>query len=419
MTYIEFFDKTAIENVATCLAYVPDRVIFLSDNTKRIKKQIECYREVFAARGHNIEFEARAVSKSKLDEAINVLEKIVQDYEDCVFDITGGEELLMLALGFVCANHPEKKIQVHKVSVQNNKIYDYDRNGTTTYQASPQLSVAENIRIYGGRIVYESNGVVRTNTWDLNPQFRQDVAALWEICKGCGRFWNVQIGTFAAIETVGRVSADGLTTVATQFALKKYLDKHGFSYAKIKDILDPLMEQGFITKYEDSAEDVVTIRYKDSQVKRCLIRAGQVLEMKVFMAVNDVTDNEGNPVYQDAMNGVVIDWDGEFHNEAAGEEYDTENEVDIMLMHDIVPVFISCKNGQVTADELYKLQTISQRFGGEYAKKVLVATALDLLGDSAKYLRQRAVDMGITIIDDVQDITDETLLEKVKNLWDK
>lgn len=418
MTYVEFFDKTAIENVATCLAYMPDRVVFLSDNAKRCKKYIECYREVFQARGHNVEFEARGVSKTKLDEAIKALERVVTDYDDCIFDVTGGDELLMLALGIVCASHPEKKIQVHKVSVQNNKIYDYDRNGTTTYQASPSLTVSENIRIYGGRIVYETNGVERTNVWDLNEEFRQDVAQLWDLCKRSGRFWNVQIGTFASIETIGKKSADGLTTVTSQFALKKYLDKHGFSYAKIRDILDPLMEQGFITHFDDSGEDTITITYKNRQIKKCLIRAGQVLEMKVFIAVTDAKDDAGNPVYQDAMNGVVIDWDGEFHNELAGEAYDTENEVDIMLMHDIVPVFISCKNGQVTADELYKIQTISQRFGGDYAKKVLVATALDALGDASNYLRQRAEDMDIHIIDNIQDISDEELLSKVATLWD-
>jgi hypothetical protein len=208
---------------------------------------------------------------------------------------------------------------------------------------------------------------------------------------------------------------NGLLVSASIDKVEKELEK---PYGIDADFVNKLLEDGLLTHYTEEG-DKVYVGFKNEQVKRCLTVEGQVLELKVFFAVNDAKSEDGVPVYQDAMNGVVIDWDGEFHNKSAGEEYDTENEVDIMLMHDIVPVFISCKNGQVTADELYKLQTVSQRFGGDYAKKVLVATALDALGDSANYLRQRAEDMNIQIIDNIQEISDEALLQIVSTLWDR
>ena len=43
---------------------------------------------------------------------------------------------------------------------------------------------------------------------------------------------------------------------------------------------------------------------------------------------------------------------------------ETKNEIDVMLMRGVVPVFVSCKNGAVKMDELYKLDTVAQRFGG-------------------------------------------------------
>jgi hypothetical protein len=43
---------------------------------------------------------------------------------------------------------------------------------------------------------------------------------------------------------------------------------------------------------------------------------------------------------------------------------------------------------------------------------------LDALGDASNYLRQRAEDMDIHIIDNIQDISDEELLSKVATLWD-
>ena len=171
-----------------------------------------------------------------------------------------------------------------------------------------------------------------------------------------------------------------------------------------------------LTYFEDD-ETTVTISYKNEQVKKCLTKAGQALEMKIYVTAKDILDKDGTPVYDDALNGVVIDWDGEFHDESVEDEYDTENEIDIMLMHDIVPVFISCKNGIVTADELYKLNTVAERFGGQYSKKVLVATSISDFGEQGMYLRQRAKDMNIKLIEGVQDIDDVELEKKLRNIW--
>jgi len=34
MTFIEFFDKTCVENICACLSQIPERVIFLGDKKK-------------------------------------------------------------------------------------------------------------------------------------------------------------------------------------------------------------------------------------------------------------------------------------------------------------------------------------------------------------------------------------------------
>ena len=37
MTYIEFFDKIASENICACLTYVPDRVVYIGDSVKDVE----------------------------------------------------------------------------------------------------------------------------------------------------------------------------------------------------------------------------------------------------------------------------------------------------------------------------------------------------------------------------------------------
>ena len=141
MTYIEFFDESALENISTCLTNKPDRVIYIGNDLTLMNKHIDNYKKVLSARNFDIEFISKTVPRSKLESAINVLSDIVEQYDDCVFDITGGDEMYTLALGIVYANHPNRGIQIHKMNLKNNSVYDCDRDGKTVFKETPVLSV--------------------------------------------------------------------------------------------------------------------------------------------------------------------------------------------------------------------------------------------------------------------------------------
>jgi len=419
MTQIEFFDKTALENVSACLTYAPERVIYVGDRVKTINKHIEKYSRVLSDRGCNIELIPKGYEKGSMESAVRVLTEIVETYDDCVFDITGGEEILNLALGIVYASHPEKNIQIHKLNLRNNMVYDCDKDGICVYHDCPVLSVEENIRIYGGDVVYGDINSDDTYIWDLNEDFLKDIDIIWNICKEDVRYWNTVIGTLGAIDSVGQViNEETLTTVAKINAAYAYLKRHKGNYVFAKDILDRLSKFGLITHFaEDDKEGTVTVSFKNGQVKKCLTKAGQALEMKMFVTLKKLRNKEGNLMYSDVVNGVNIDWDGEFHDEKTENIYDTENEIDVLAMHNVVPIFISCKNGKVSSEELYKLSTVAERFGGPYSKKVLIATSIPSTGENGKYLRQRAKDMNIEIIEETQDIDDTELAKRLSELW--
>lgn len=420
MTYIEFFDKTAAENISACLSCPPKRVIYIGDNSKLMKKHIANYEQVFSARGQKIEFLFKTVSNSNLDNAVALLTEIVETYRDCVFDITGGDEMLILALGIVYAKNPDKNMQIHKFNLRSNAVYDCDKDGKTIYKDAPALSVDENIRIYGGKVAYGTVDESKTYQWDLTPDFLRDVALIWSVCRSVCRVsvrrWNWQICIFEAAEIVGAHGEDPLTTVASLSAMEQYLQQHKMNYRFFYAIISRLLKYGLLTYYEDT-ETTVTIAYKNEQVKKCLTKAGQALEMKVYITAKGILDKNGSPVYSDALQGVVIDWDGEFHDESTENDYNTENEIDILLMHGVVPVFISCKNGTVTSNELYKLNTVAERFGDRYAKKILVTTSISDFGDQGMYLRQRAKDMNIKIIEGVQNMEDAALGKELGGIW--
>ena len=94
--------------------------------------------------------------------------------------------------------------------------------------------------------------------------------------------------------------------------------------------------------------------------------------------------------------------------------YDTENEIDVMMIHGLVPIFVFCKNGYIDTDELYKLNAVANRFGGKYAKRVLIATALGN-NDFSEYLRQRAKDMNIRLVEGVREMDDIELNKVIRS----
>ena len=86
------------------------------------------------------------------------------------------------------------------------------------------------------------------------------------------------------------------------------------------------------------------------------------MEMHTFMQERVGAD--------DCRVGVHLDWDGVIYNNSMK---DTVNEIDVLSLRGVVPTFISCKNGTVNQMALYELETVAERFGGKYAKKVIAA----------------------------------------------
>ena len=111
------------------------------------------------------------------------------------------------------------------------------------------------------------------------------------------------------------------------------------------------------------------------------------------------------------LNGVYIDWNGGETN-----ELDTFNEIDVILLSGFTPIFVSCKNGQVDDDELYKLETVANRFGGEKVKTVLIASYFGKQGESREHFINRAKEMDIEFIEQVQKLDYAAFRGVVKQL---
>ena len=154
--------------------------------------------------------------------------------------------------------------------------------------------------------------------------------------------------------------------------------------ARLNSIVDEL-ESASVLMDVVHKDGKYRFRIKNQSIKECLWEGGSILELNTFLTERKESE--------DCMVGVHLDWDGVIHP-LPGK--DVLNEVDVLSLSGNVPTFISCKSGKMSGQQvlhaLYELETVSKRFGGKYARKILVSAK-----DIGSVYIERASEMGIEV----------------------
>ena len=149
MTIIEFFDKASIENIAGALLCEPKQVILIGDKRKQLERTKSLYQSILVKNNIPTEISYRSVNKNNLQDIISTLEQVTENCEDCVFDLTGGEELYLVAVGTIMERY-KGRVQCHRFNFRNDALNDCDADGNVCASKSFDISIEDNINIYGG-----------------------------------------------------------------------------------------------------------------------------------------------------------------------------------------------------------------------------------------------------------------------------
>ncbi len=341
-----------------------------------------------------------------LKDIVYKLEYIVKNEEHCVFDLTGGEDLALVAMGMIYQKYKSKKnIQMHRFQISTAELIDCDNDGILPENACPQITVKDQIMLHGGRIIAGKECKLLNN-----PVQVKIINSLWELCKKDANGWNKKVSILAEFEKNKsnssplevQVSLSPLNRSVKNFIEKKNIYLNFLRELHTKHLIEKL----------NVSDAMVLYRYSNTFIRSCLQKAGNILEYKTLLIAIEMGDGS-NRYFNDALCGVEMDWDGQVINPDG--TLDTRNEIDVFLMKNLTPVFISCKNGTVDEDELYKLHTVAHRFGSKYAKKILVATELPLQQTALRFFLQRATDMDIKVINNVKYMSDIQFAKKLKS----
>jgi hypothetical protein len=273
-------------------------------------------------------------------------------------------------------------------------VQDLDEKTQDPVIKGQDLSLQEYLTISGGEIVYTRENCVKTYDWHIDQAMKNRIHVLWDIClQDIGR-WNSTMNTLDKVGDHFQLKGKPMWSFFPNHA-RQSMAEQGNRYYLDRRLMQRLANERYILDLSMD-ENQVSFRFCDSTVERILTNAGQILELWVASVMMDAKDPNarGKALFHDIMVGVHIDWNREDNNE----KIQTTNEIDVLAMKKNVPIFISCKNGGFTVDELYKLDTVADRFGGGYAIKILVASNFDTDASNNKYIMKRATDMGITLI---------------------
>lgn len=131
--------------------------------------------------GLKTEVEYRTINPNSLDFMINVLSDILRENEVCEFNLTGGEETVLVALGIVYERFPNR-VQIHKINLNTGMFLDMDGDNSHGWDGTvPGLSVENLVRIYGGSVIHSGSAQPGSEDFVWDQKFCKAVRDMWNL----------------------------------------------------------------------------------------------------------------------------------------------------------------------------------------------------------------------------------------------
>ena len=368
-TLIELYDERPLENVMSTEIFKPERTVYIChrDIDGKAKKALADY---FAHRGLQAELEFVAADMYSAKDVYNSLKAAVERHADCALDVSGGTDNALFAAGQLSA---EKGLPVFTYSRRQNRYYDIANAPYANKLDCPINYNVEDFFLMAGGSMREGrvdNSILDSYLDYIDPFFAVYLAhrSDW------GSFVNYiqRVSPVPKGEPV-RLEIEGEYTVKGE---------HGRRISANEELLRDIEKIGFIENLRIERGTSVSFRFMDAQVRTWLRDVGSVLELYVYKLCLDTG------VFNDVRTSVVVDWESNVRRDSV------TNEIDVMCVRGIIPMFISCKTCEVNTEALNELAILRDRFGGQGAKAAIVTTK-----NSSVITRNRATELGIQVID--------------------
>ena len=367
-TLIELYDDRPIENVLATEVFRPERTVFLCPSaiSEREKQTIISFMRLRGIGTECIFFETNMYYTERIASS---LRKVISAYPDCVIDITGGTDAALFACGVVCET---EKVPAFTYSRRQGCFFDI-RGAAFAERVKCEIehSVADCFAMTGGAL--REGRVAQSVLSKYEARFEP----FFELYLKNRSGWAAAVDFFQTVSQNGKNRQPKLN-IDVPCSVK---NNRGRMIKAPKELIEALGKIGMLRNVSFSDERV-RFTFFDAQVCAWLRDVGSVLELYVYKKCRDTG------LFGDVCISAVVDWEGDNRRD------NVTNEIDVMAMKGILPVFISCKTCPVTTEALNELAILRDRFGGKSAKAAIVTTR-----ECGSPARHRAAELGITVID--------------------
>lgn len=381
-TLIELYDERPIENVLATEMFHPEETIFICTPEVASDKLLHAsLKEYFLHRGCKVKLTFVPVSLLDAQKVAASIQKVLSSHEDCCLDISGGTDAALFAAGLVCQDVP-----VITYSRKRNTFFEiHHAPFARSLPCSVTLDAASCFLMAGGSLMpgREDNKAL--------PGRLEEIDRLFSVYSTYRKTWNKQI---SLLQRLNQSSKDPLECSAPL---------SGSTESGLKDLdfglLRVLHDQSLISDLKLTS-DHVSFHFPDETVRFWLRDMGSVLELHVYRACLEAG------CFDDVILSAVVNWSGREKRDAV------TNEIDVMAVRGVQPVFISCKTCEIHTEALNELAILRDRFGGAGSRALIVTSAQ--ASRARPVMRRRAAELGIELVE-WSDLKFEQLTERLRS----
>lgn len=390
---IELFDQEEpLNNILSTTALRPDLLVVLGDG--QISKAKTQRPLLGFLQAMELSTQTRFIPCRTYDIAhiAAAMESVLEQYgpENCIIDVLGGSDTLLLAAGCCCRNRPEVRVITLRDRTQQ-LLWLSGPGQQTTLPLAFSPTVSDLIALAGGEAL--RHGHIDRSA--ITQPMQTLICRMFTVYQQYRSRWPQFVQYLQQLITSRYATGEALTYCGPrQFRLgRKQL-------AVDLEIMMALAEVGVVVDFHMNAANC-TIRLASEQIADYLCDVGSWLELYVYtMLLRSGT-------FHDVDINVVVSWDDD------EDDADIINELDVIAADGIGQLFISCKTGVPDNAVLNEIETLTQRFGTRYAVPVLVTPCN--LEQEAPGVFRRALEMGVFLLDR-DDLPEEAFLERLRTV---
>lgn len=385
-TLIELYDDSPIENVLATLVFSPQECVLLCPpeiaKSRELKSAVKNF---LKHRGIDTKLTFIPVSMDNAVKIARVMKEVQDSHQDCAINISGGSDAALFAAGAVAY---KCLTPVFTYSRRKNSFFEIN-NASFARGVVPniKLDVESSLLMAGGTLLPG-----RADNAELESRIEQ-IDSLFAIYGKFRRIWNRQISWFQKVSS----SEPGVLEVSGP------LTEHtGNGNVTVEQSLFTALAQSKLILDLEITEDSIRFRFPDETVRFWLRDVGAVLELQLWRAC------KAAGCFDDVVLSAIVNWqNGSIRSDSV------TNEIDVMAVQELRPVFISCKACEVHTEALNELSILRERFGGKYSRAILATSGIAGSRNRAS-VRNRAAKLGIELIE-WEDLSLDRLIARLRN----